>query len=66
MCGIVGLFDTRGKSEIDRKLLGRMNQTLFHRGPDEGDLYTEPGLGLGHRRLSIINSSCASCMLMGP
>ena len=57
MCGIVGLFDTCGKSEIDRKLLGRMNQTLFHRGPDEGNLYTEPGLGLGHRRLSIIDVS---------
>ena len=27
MCGIVGLFDTRGKREIDRQLLGRMNQT---------------------------------------
>ncbi len=57
MCGIVGLFDTCGKSEIDRKLLGHMNQTLFHRGPDEGKLYTEPGLGLGHRRLSIIDVS---------
>ena len=57
MCGIVGLFDTRGKSEIDRKLLGHMNQTLFHRGPDEGGLHTEPGLGLGHRRLSIIDVS---------
>jgi len=57
MCGIVGLFDTCGKSEIDRELLGRMNQTLFHRGPDEGNLYTEPGLGLGHRRLSIIDVS---------
>lgn len=28
MCGIVGLFDTRGKGEIDRQLLGRMNQIL--------------------------------------
>ena len=57
MCGIVGLFDIHGKREIDKKLLGRMNQTLFHRGPDEGGLYTEPGLGLGHRRLSIIDIS---------
>lgn len=57
MCGIVGLFDTCGKSEIERELLGRMNQTLFHRGPDEGEIYTEPGLGLGHRRLSIIDVS---------
>lgn len=57
MCGIVGLFDIHGKREIDKNLLGRMNQTLFHRGPDEGELHTEPGLGLGHRRLSIIDIS---------
>lgn len=57
MCGIVGLFDTRGKREIDRQLLGRMNQTQFHRGPDEGGLHSEPGVGLGHRRLSIIDLS---------
>ena len=46
MCGIVGLFDTRGKREFDRRLLGRMNQIQAHRGPDEGELYTEPGIGL--------------------
>lgn len=57
MCGIVGLFDTRGKREIDRQLLGRMNETQVHRGPDEGELYTEPGVGLGHRRLSIMDVS---------
>lgn len=55
MCGIVGLFDMREKSEIDRQLLTRMNQTQVHRGPDEGEIYTEPGLGLGHRRLSIMD-----------
>ena len=32
-----------------------MNETQFHRGPDEGGLHTEPGVGLGHRRLSIID-----------
>lgn len=57
MCGIVGLFDTRGKKEIDRQLLGRMNQIQIHRGPDEGELYTEPGMGFGHRRLSIMDVS---------
>jgi asparagine synthase (glutamine-hydrolysing) len=57
MCGIVGLFDTRGKREIDPHLLERMNQTQFHRGPDEGGTHTEPGVGLGHRRLSIIDLS---------
>ena len=57
MCGIVGLFDTRGKSEIDRRVLERMNQIQIHRGPDEGELYTEPGMGFGHRRLSIMDVS---------
>ena len=57
MCGIVGVFDTRGKREIDRQLLSRMNQLQVHRGPDEGELYTEPGVGFGHRRLSIMDVS---------
>jgi asparagine synthase (glutamine-hydrolysing) len=57
MCGITGIFDTRGASEIPRELLQRMNETQFHRGPDEGGLHLEPGVGLGHRRLSIIDLS---------
>tara|TARA_R110002073_G_scaffold187005_3_gene345660 strand:- start:422 stop:2356 length:1935 start_codon:yes stop_codon:yes gene_type:complete len=57
MCGIVGQFDLRGKKEIDRQLLSRMNQTQLHRGPDEGEIYTEPGIGFGHRRLSIMDVS---------
>lgn len=57
MCGLVGIFDTRGQRPIDDELLTRMNQTQLHRGPDEGGIHTEPGLGLGHRRLSIIDLS---------
>ncbi len=57
MCGLVGIFDTRGKSSLSREVLGRMNEAQFHRGPDEGGLHTEPGVGLGHRRLSIIDLS---------
>lgn len=57
MCGIVGIFDIHGSSEIDRDLLSRMNESQFHRGPDEGGLHSEPGLGFGHRRLSIIDLS---------
>lgn len=57
MCGIVGIFDLQGTSEIDRNVLSRMNESQFHRGPDEGGLHTEPGLGFGHRRLSIIDLS---------
>ncbi len=57
MCGITGIFDTRDSREIPRDLLHRMNETQFHRGPDEGGLHLEPGVGLGHRRLSIIDLS---------
>jgi asparagine synthase (glutamine-hydrolysing) len=57
MCGITGIFDTRSKREIDRAVLHRMNESQFHRGPDEGGLHLEPGVGLGHRRLSIIDLS---------
>ena len=55
MCGITGIFDTRGGSEISRSVLQRMNDSQLHRGPDEGSLHIEPGVGLGHRRLSIID-----------
>ena len=55
MCGIVGIFDTQGNRAIDRDALGRMNESQFHRGPDEGELYTETALGMGHRRLSVID-----------
>jgi len=55
MCGITGQFDTRGTREVSRAVLQRMNDSQAHRGPDEGSLHIEPGLGLGHRRLSIID-----------
>ncbi|MFP4061759.1 MAG: XrtA/PEP-CTERM system amidotransferase [Halochromatium sp.] len=57
MCGITGIFDLRERRPIDRALLEAMNQTQFHRGPDEGGVHLEPGLGLAHRRLSIIDLS---------
>ncbi len=55
MCGITGLFDTRGERAVSHPVLHRMNNAQSHRGPDEGSLHIEPGLGLGHRRLSIID-----------
>jgi len=57
MCGISGVFDTRGKKDISREAVERMNQSQFHRGPDEGGTHFEPGVGLAHRRLSIIDLS---------
>jgi asparagine synthase (glutamine-hydrolysing) len=55
MCGIVGVFDMRGRREVPPETLWSMNESQFHRGPDEGNMHREPGLGLGHRRLSIID-----------
>jgi asparagine synthase (glutamine-hydrolysing) len=57
MCGITGIFDPKGGSEISRQLLLRMNDAQSHRGPDEAGIHLEPGVGLGHRRLSIIDLS---------
>ncbi|MDP2985775.1 MAG: asparagine synthetase B, partial [Hydrogenophaga sp.] len=55
MCGISGLFDTQGQRDFDRALAARINNIQAHRGPDEDDLHFEPGLALGHRRLSVID-----------
>ncbi len=57
MCGITGIFDTRERREVLRETLARMNESQHHRGPDEGGYHVEPGIGLGHRRLSIIDVS---------
>jgi asparagine synthase (glutamine-hydrolysing) len=57
MCGITGIFDVRERRHIERAVLTRMNESQHHRGPDEGGLHLEPGIGLGHRRLSIIDLS---------
>lgn len=55
MCGITGIIDLEGSRAIDRGLLQRMNDRLVHRGPDGSGYHVEPGVGFGHRRLSIID-----------
>ncbi|KQP23153.1 XrtA/PEP-CTERM system amidotransferase [Pseudorhodoferax sp. Leaf267] len=55
MCGISGLFDLRGQRDFSRALMSAINDIQAHRGPDEADLHLEPGLALGHRRLSVID-----------
>jgi len=55
MCGIAGIFDTRDRRAPERGVLERMNDSLLHRGPDGYGYHVEPGLGLAHRRLSIID-----------
>ena len=55
MCGIAGILETNAARDIDRAALARMNQAQFHRGPDEGAMHLEAGIGLAHRRLAIID-----------
>ena len=56
MCGIAGLL-TFDKNVPSESLLHDMTDSLTHRGPDEAGYHLEPGVGLGHRRLSIIDLS---------
>jgi asparagine synthase (glutamine-hydrolysing) len=55
MCGITGIVDIREKRPINQGLIRDMNDSLTHRGPDGEGFHFEPGVGLGHRRLSIID-----------
>lgn len=55
MCGIAGLFYVSNPKPVDPKRVRAMADTLAHRGPDGSGVWTAPGVGLGHRRLSIID-----------
>ena len=57
MCGITGIFDTRARRDVPRDVLVAMNDAIAHRGPDDDGFHFEAGVGLGHRRLSIIDLS---------
>jgi asparagine synthase (glutamine-hydrolysing) len=56
MCGICGKLSFR-EQVIERELIAKMCSTLVHRGPDDERIYTGPHIGLGQRRLSIIDLS---------
>src|SRR6185436_16004391 len=56
MCGITGLVvGPNSRRTVDRALVERMRDVITHRGPDGAGLFVEGGVGLGHRRLSIID-----------
>lgn len=55
MCGIAGLFHTETPKPVDPARVERMCDAMVHRGPDGSGVWTAPGVGLGHRRLSIID-----------
>jgi len=56
MCGICGIFDTKNRI-VDEKIITRMRDIMFSRGPDDAGIYVSNHIGLGHRRLKIIDLS---------
>ncbi len=54
MCGICGIFNFTGDL-IDRDILVKMTSIISHRGPDGEGFFIKDGVGLGHRRLSVID-----------
>ncbi|HMA53950.1 MAG TPA: asparagine synthase (glutamine-hydrolyzing) [Acidobacteriota bacterium] len=55
MCGVAGIFDTRGEGRATPERIAAMTAALAHRGPDQKGLYLDDRVGLGHARLSIID-----------
>ncbi|MES1172549.1 MAG: asparagine synthase (glutamine-hydrolyzing), partial [Bacteroidota bacterium] len=64
MCGIAGIVDPTGAA-VDGELLRRMTRALAPRGPDGEGFWQAPGVGFGHRRLSVIDLSAAGTQPMG-
>jgi asparagine synthase (glutamine-hydrolysing) len=61
MCGIAGFWQTKRRAEIPTEILDKMGVALRHRGPDDAGLWfdSSSGIGLVHRRLSILDLSAA-------
>jgi asparagine synthase (glutamine-hydrolysing) len=56
MCGINGIaLSSKSGRQVQRDVLERMRDVIKHRGPDDSGIFIEGGIGLGHRRLSIVD-----------
>ena len=55
MCGIVGVFDLARANKIEGALVDRMCDAIIHRGPDDAGKYIDRWIGMGMRRLAIID-----------
>src|SRR3954468_2522406 len=60
MCGIAGILNFDRHQPVDRNLVAAMTRAVAHRGPDAEGIWVEGPVGLGHRRLSIIDLSTAA------
>jgi len=58
MCGLAGIVSTNG-AKIDAAIVDRMSNSLRHRGPDDEGSYVDGAVGLGFRRLSILDLSAS-------
>src|SRR5436305_15318801 len=57
MCGIAGILHSDVERTVDRATLRRMTDAISHRGPDGEGFHVDRNVGLGHRRLAIIDLS---------
>ena len=57
MCGFVGWINKDPERPVEFTILKAMNQTLYHRGPDDAGYFVDGNVGIAHRRLSIIDTS---------
>ncbi len=55
MCGIAGIVNSDSAESVDAGTIHRMCLSIAHRGPDDEGIYTQGSVGLGMRRLSIID-----------
>lgn len=66
MCGIAGLYYPGTPKPVDPARVTLMTEALAHRGPDGAGVWTGPGVGLGHRRLAIIDLECGAQPMATP
>lgn len=64
MCGIAGILNFDRHEPVERNLVAAMTRAVAHRGPDAEGIWIEGSVGLGHRRLSIIDLSAAAAQPM--
>src|SRR5215469_9272377 len=55
MCGLAGYIDMLGSERADEQVVRRMTEKLVHRGPDSSGFFVHDNVGLGFRRLSIVD-----------
>ena len=59
MCGINGILNLQSSKKVEEHIIIKMRDALTHRGPDDKGIYIANTIGLGHRRLSVLDTSLA-------